>query len=162
MLVPFQQNFIEIVREQPYKRVLTVMATSSMHLREFSVRSRSQVIPVAHHVYRAMVHVAESNLPLEMDLEALSDVETVERMTPPPVAYYYEYAHAGLKGNMEFSGSYCWAEELLKLEQSLLGKEQGMIGDPVFIPLFRVPMQLIHSSREKTDGESNPDTDTPN
>jgi hypothetical protein len=63
---------------------------------------------------------------------------------------------------MEFSGSYCWAEELLKLEQSLLGREQGMIGDPVFIPLFRVPMQLIHSSREKTDGESNPDTDTPN
>lgn len=159
MLFQFQESFVEIVRERPYNNVLTVMASSPKSLREFYVRTPSHVLPVAHHVYKMMIHISESNLPFDVDPTVLAKLEVVARLTATPVSYYYEYAHPDLSGNMTFSGSYCWAEQLEKIEKSIAVDIEDMIGDPLFIPLFRVPMQLIHASNKNQDGNSATDTD---
>jgi hypothetical protein len=158
MLFQFQESFVEIVRERPYKDVLTVMATTPRSLREFYVRTPSHVLPVAHHIYKVMIHISESNLPLDVEPELLQELEVVDRLTAAPVSYYYEYAHPDLSGNMSFSGSYCWAGELSDIEKTLVTEIEDMIGDPLFIPLFRVPMQLIHASNKTQDGNSATDS----
>ena len=160
MLFQFQESFVEIVRERPYNNVLTVMASSPKSLREFYVRTPSHVLPVAHHVYKMMIHISESNLPFDLDPTVLAELEVVDRLTAAPVSYYYEYAHPDLSGNMTFSGSYCWAEQLEEIEKSIAVDVEDMIGDPLFIPLFRVPMQLIHASNKNQDGNSATDTTT--
>jgi hypothetical protein len=159
MLFQFQESFVEIVRERPYNNVLTVMASSPKSLREFYVRTPSHVLPVAHHVYKMMIHISESNLPFDVDPTVLAELEVVDRLTAAPVSYYYEYAHPDLSGDMTFSGSYCWAEQLEQIEKSIAADIEDMIGDPLFIPLFRVPMQLIHVSNKHKDGNSATDSD---
>lgn len=159
MLFQFQESFVEIVRERPYNNVLTVMASSPKSLREFYVRTPSHVLPVAHHVYKMMIHISESNLPFDLDPTVLAELEVVDRLTAAPVSYYYEYAHPDLSGNMTFSGSYCWAEQLEEIEKSIAVDVEDLIGDPLFIPLFRVPMQLIHASNKNQDGNSATDSD---
>lgn len=159
MLFQFQESFVEIVRERPYNNVLTVMASSPKSLREFYVRTPSHVLPVAHHVYKMMIHISESNLPFDLDPTVLAELEVVDRLTAAPVSYYYEYAHPDLSGNMTFSGSYCWAEQLEEIEKSIAVDVEDIIGDPLFIPLFRVPMQLIHASNKNQDGNSATDSD---
>jgi hypothetical protein len=159
MLFQFQESFVEIVRERPYKDVLTVMATSPRSLREFYVRTPSHVLPVAHHIYKWMIHISESNLPFDVGAELLKELEVADRLTAAPVSYYYEYAHPDVSGNMTFSGSYCWADELSTIEKSLASEIKDMIGEPLFIPLFRVPMQLIHASNKQQGGNSATDSD---
>ena len=159
MLFQFQESFVEIVRERPYNNVLTVMASSPKSLREFYVRTPSHVLPVAHHVYKMMIHISESNLPFDLDPTVLAELEVVDRLTAAPVSYYYEYAHPDLSGNMTFSGSYCWAEQLEEIEKSIAVDVEDLIGDPLFIPLFRVPMQLIHASNKNQDGNSATDSE---
>jgi len=159
MLFQLQESFVEIVRERPYKDVLTVMATTPRSLREFYVRTPSHVLPVAHHIYKVMIHISESNLPLDVEPDLLQELEVVDRLTAAPVSYYYEYAHPDLSGNMTFSGSYCWADELSDIEKTLATEIEDMIGNPLFIPLFRVPMQLIQASNNTKDGNSATDSD---
>lgn len=159
MLFQFQESFVEIVRERPYNNVLTVMSSNPKSLREFYVRTPSHVLPVAHHVYKMMIHISESNLPFDVDPTVLAELEVVDRLTAAPVSYYYEYAHPDLSGNMTFSGSYCWAEQLEEIEKSIAADVEDMIGDPLFIPLFRVPMQLIHASNKNQHGNSATDSD---
>jgi len=158
MLFQFQESFIEIVRERPYKNVLTVMATNARSLKEFYTRTPSHLLPATHHIYKLMLHISESNLPFGVMPEVLAEIEVVERLTAAPVSYYYEYAHPDLSGKMTFSGSYCWADELSDVEKSLLENTEDMIGEPLFIPLFRVPMQLIQASNRQQGGESATDT----
>jgi hypothetical protein len=162
MIFQFQESFVEIVRERPYKNVLTVMATTPRSLREFYVRTPSNVLPVTHHIYKAMIHISDSHLPFDVSPELLENVEVVERLTAPPISYYCEYAHPDLSQNMTFSGRYCWADELLRVETALRANTSDMIGEPLFIPLFRVPMQLIQASNKHTKGDSAPEQDTPN
>jgi hypothetical protein len=159
MLFHFQESLIEVVRERPYERLLTVMATNPRSLKEFYVRTPSQIVPVANHTYKLLIHISETNLPFFIEPEALAEIEVVERLTPEPVAYYCEYAHPNSEGNMTFSGRYCWAEELFLVENSLLANHEDMLGKPLFIPLFRVPMQLIHASNKQQNGDSATDSD---
>lgn len=153
MLFHFQESFIEIVRERPYERLLTVMATNPRSLKEFYVRTPSQIVPVANHTFKLLIHISETNLPFFIEPEALAELEVVDRLTASPVSYYYECAHPDLSGNMKFSGRYCWAEQLLEIEKSIAADVEDMIGDPLFIPLFRVPMQLIHASNKLQNGD---------
>jgi hypothetical protein len=162
MLFQYQDQLVEVVKERPYNKVLTVMATNLAVLKDFHVRTASRVMPSTHYIYRWMIHISESNLPFDVEQETLDQIEVVDRITTEPISYRYDYSHADLQSNMTFAGGYCWANEKELVEASLYLETVGMIGEPLFMPLFRVPMQLIHSSREKTDGESNPDTDTPN
>ena len=155
MLFTFQSSFVEIVRERPYKNVLTVMATNPTVLREFYVRTPSRVMPVAHHFYRLMIHIADTNLPIDVDPEVLAQIEVVERLTAEPISYYYEYAHPNISKEMTFSGSYCWADELEDVEKSLFMDVEDMIGDPLFIPLFRLPASLILPGRGKPEQDNN-------
>ena len=159
MLFQFQESFVEIVRERPYNNVLTVMASSPKSLREFYVRTPSHVVPVAHHVYKMIIHISESNMPFDLDPTVLAELEVVDRLTAAPVSYYYEYAHPDMSGNMTFLGSYCWAEQLEEIEKSIAVDVEDMIGDPLFIPLFRVPMQLIRASNKNNEGNSATDSD---
>jgi len=162
MLLQYQDQLVEIVREKPYAKVLTVMATNLAILKDFYVRTPSRVMASTHYIYRWMIHISEDNLPLDVNRETLDQIEVVERITTEPISFRYDYAHADAQSNMTFAGGYCWANEKDLVEASLYSESIGMIGEPLFIPLFRVPMQLIHTSREQADGESNPDTDTPN
>ena len=104
MLFQIEESFVEIVREHQYKNVLTVMSTTPKGLREFYVRTPSNILPVAHHIYKLMIHIADSNLPFDVEPEVLAKVEVTDRLTPEPVSYYYEYAHPDLEGKMSFLG----------------------------------------------------------
>lgn len=154
MLFHFQESSIEIVRERPYERLLTVMATKSRTLKEFFVRTPSQIVPVAKQTYKLILHISETNLPFFIEPETLAAIEVVERLTPEPAAYYCELAHPNSEGNLTFSGRFCWEEELHIVEDSLLANNEDMLGEPLFVPLFKVPMQLIHASNKQQNGDS--------
>ena len=98
-------------------------------------------------------------MPFDLDPTVLAELEVVDRLTAAPVSYYYEYAHPDMSGNMTFLGSYCWAEQLEEIEKSIAVDVEDMIGDPLFIPLFRVPMQLIRASNKNNEGNSATDSD---
>jgi hypothetical protein len=102
-----------------------------------------------------MIHIADTNLPIGLDPEVLAQIEVVERLTAEPISYYYEYAHPNFSKGMTFSGSYCWADELEDVEKSLFMDAEDMIGDPLFIPLFRLPASLILPGRGKPEQDNN-------
>lgn len=158
MLFLVNENFIEIVRERPYKGVLTLMASNQLALKEFMYRTPSKLMPVVHPVNRWMLHVSERNLGLDISAETMAELEQVERLTAEPINYFYQYAYLDHEGKVALSSGYCWADELDQILQNVESTESDLIGDVTCIPLFRVSRALINPSRSDNPDSEHPDS----
>jgi hypothetical protein len=158
MLFLLNENFIEIVRERPYRNVLTLMASNQVALKEFMHKTPSKLLPIVHPLNRWMIHISERNLGLEISAEILAEIEQVDRLTAEPINYFCQYAYLDSEGKVARGSSYCWSEELDQTVQLLESSELDLIGDVTCIPLFRVSRALISPNRQANPGSEHPDS----
>ena len=157
MLYLYEDHLVELVREKPYSNIVTVMVTNRDALALLAKYSKTRATAISHYLYRGAVHIADNSLPLELSDEQLDAIEVVDRVTPEPVAFYYEY-DVKIDGEYALEYGYCWAEEAESRLLSIQEDIEDLRSEPVFFPLFRIPRQLVSVNRTNTSGNSGDET----
>lgn len=143
MLIPFENDFVDVIREQGYRDLLTVRSSSPAALKRFEGLTMSTVIQVPHHIYTNILHVSEEAMRIEYPQLKFHEVEKYQRLTPAPIAFVYEWAIDHGDENLEGCYSYCWADEVDATWSDLHHGEEEIAGEPRFYPLFYIPSELV-------------------
>lgn len=143
MLYQLGDSFVDVVREKPYEALLTVRASSAEALDRFKDMTLGEIVQVPHHIYTHMVHVPTPVLETELDWKDLRQVEEVERLTPEPVAFGYEYAHEDEDGKAWGEYGFCWPDEIESVKYDLQTCDKNILGEPAFMPIFYIPSELV-------------------
>ena len=143
MLYKIEDDYYDVVRERPYKDLLTVRASSKKQLKRFADSTLGEIVQVPHHIYTHMVHVPLPVLETTFDWKDLRHVEVLDRLTPEPVAFAYEYAEEDEDGKVWGEYGFCWPDEIESTTDSLFSSEKNILGDPAFMPLFYIPSELV-------------------
>lgn len=152
MLFDFDGSLVDIVKERPYKGIYTVRAASGRALRKFRKSSGGEMIKVPHHLYPFLIHIGEYSLPYKIPLAIQADIEVVERLTPEPACFLYEYAYE-VEGKLHGDYGYCWPDEIEYTTDRLMYREDPIEGEPIFMPIFRIPGELIGAPLKFPEGE---------
>jgi hypothetical protein len=102
----------------------------------------SEILTVPHHIYKHLLHVPKPVLEAKLDWKDLKNVEQLERLTPEPAAFAYEYAVEHEDGTVSGEYWFCWPHEIEGVKEGLLGSDQNILGEPSFISLFYIPAEL--------------------
>jgi hypothetical protein len=153
MLFNFDGKMVDIVREAPYKGVYTVRASSGRALRKFRQSSPADMVRVPHHLYPFIIHIDMNSCPLRISAFDFKKVEVVDRLTPEPVCFVYDYAYYDEEGQIQGDYDYCWPQEKDQVFQNLLSSEKDMVSEPAFLPLFRIPRELVGAPYIPMSGE---------
>ena len=143
MLYQIDNSFVDVVHETPYVDLLTVRASSEEDLKAFTGMTMGEVLTVPHHIYKFILHVPKPVLEVKLDWKDLKNVEQVDRLTPEPAAFAYEYAVEHDDGTLRGEYWYCWPHEIEGVKESLLVSEQNILGEATFVPLFYIPNELV-------------------
>ena len=142
MLYEIDGNFVDVVRESPYPDVLTIRASSTAALDKFTGMTVGDVLTVPHHIYQHILHVAKASLETKLHWKDLSNVEVLDRLTPEPAGFCYDYATEDEEGNLIGHYSYCWPHEIEEERNRLMHGEEPVAVEPTFIPVFYLPREL--------------------
>ena len=143
MLVAFENDFVDVIREAGYCDLLTLRSSSKKALKRFEGHTSSTILRVPHHIYTHILHVSEDSMRIENPTLDFSMVEKYQRLTPAPIAYAYDWAIDHGEGNLEGCYWFCWADEVDAVRAALLHGEDEIAGDPRFFPLFYIPNELV-------------------
>jgi hypothetical protein len=143
MLILFENDFVDVIREKGYRDLLTLRSSSVEALKRFDPLSMSTFLEVPHHIYTNILHVSVEAMQIEYPYLKFDDVETFQRLTPAPVSYVYEWAINHGDEDLESVYAYCWAEEVEESRKALLYGEAELAGSPRFYPLFFIPNELV-------------------
>ena len=142
MLYQLGDSFVDIVKEASYKGVLTIRASSEDALKSFTGLTSGRIVQVPHHIYTHIIHIPADVIGREFDWKDLRNVEMVERLTPEPTAFVYDYAYTEEDGSVTGDYWFCWPNEVDDVNHVLFTGEKEILGDPIFIPLFYIPREL--------------------
>lgn len=143
MLFTTEFGMVEIVKEIPYPGVFTILASDAETLKEFTKCTLAEIQMVPHHIYTHIIHVPEDNMLSSFDWKNLRAVESVERLTPLPAAYVYEYVwQTDEEEDLSVEYSYCWPHQVDQVRESILQSDKAIEGGIAFMPVFRVPREL--------------------
>ena len=145
MLFNFDGKMVDIVREEPYKSVYTIRASSGRTLRKFRQSSSGEMIKVPHHLYPYLIHIDMDTCPLRVSALDFKKIEIIPRLTPEPACFVYEYAFTDDEGHLHGDYGYCWPGEIEHIYQNLLSSEKELVSEPTFLPLFRIPGELVNA-----------------
>ena len=143
ILYQIDDHFVDVVREMPYPGIMTVRASSEEALAPFKDMTLGEIVQVPHHIYTHIVHVPTPVLETTFDWKDLSKTEFVERLTPEPAAFGYEYAWDDEDGKAWGEYGFCWPHEIQSTMKNILEGERNILGDPAFMPLFYIPRELV-------------------
>ena len=143
MLIPIENDFVDVIREQGYRNLLTLRASSAEALEKFDGLTMAVPLQVPHHIYDHILHVSEEAMRMSYPSINFRDVEKFQRLTPAPVAYVYEWAIDHGDNNIEGCYAYCWAEEADATWSDLEYSEGELAGEPRFYPIFFIPDELV-------------------
>lgn len=144
MLYQLGDSFVDIVVETPYKNVLTIRASSEEQLKTFQNMTPS-ILQVPHHIYTHIIHIPVDVIGREFNWKDISKVEQVDRLTPEPAAFVYDFAYEEEDGKVVGDYGYCWPGETEEVTNSLITGERELLGDPTFLPVFHIPRELSGS-----------------
>jgi hypothetical protein len=102
---------------------------------------------------RLIIHVDMDSCPLRISAFDFKKVEVVDRLTPEPVCFVYDYAYYDEEGQIQGDYDYCWPQEKDQVFQNLLSSEKDMVSEPAFLPLFRIPRELVGAPYIPMSGE---------
>jgi hypothetical protein len=153
MLFNFGDHFVDVVRERPYREVLTVRASTPKALKQFRGVSSADVVKVPHHLYPYIIHVHEDSSPLNISYPTASSIEVVDRLTPEPACFIYEYCYVPEQGDYIGDYGYCWPDEVESTTEYLMSGERELVGEPIFLPLFRIPGELVSAPIKILEGD---------
>jgi len=143
LLVAFENDFVDVIREAGYRDLLTLRSSSKKALKRFEGHTSSTILRVPHHIYTHILHVSEDSMRIENPTLDFSKVEKYQRLTPAPVAYAYEWAIDHGEENLEGCYWFCWADEVDDVRDALMHGEDEIVGEPRFFPLFYIPNELV-------------------
>lgn len=143
MLIYVDGVYLDVVRERPYKQVLTVRAADRVSLRKVASCTSSEIVQVPHPYYPFIVHIDEYVLPINYHYSHNKDVEVLDRLTPEPVCFVYEYAYEELDGSITGEYGYCYPDQVQDTSDYLMSQERQPMSEPVFLPLFYFPGELV-------------------
>ena len=156
MLYIYENHLVDIVREKPYSNLVTVLVTNPESLRAFAKFSPVRPTAISHYLYRGAIHLSEDRLPLTLSREQFEELDEVDRITPEPVAFLFEYEVSTESGVSRERG-YCWADDQDAQYQSLLDKTPNLLSEVTLYPLFRIPTALLATHTKSEIGYADPD-----
>lgn len=143
MLYQIDNDYYDVVQERPYKDLLTVRASSKEQLERFANSTMSEIVQVPHHIYTHIIHIPLPVLETTFNWKDLRQVEVLDRLTPEPVAFGYEYAEEEEDGKVRGDYGFCWPDEIEETTHSLFASDKNILGEPTFMPLFYIPNELV-------------------
>lgn len=146
MLFILENAFVDIVREDVYTGVLTLRSADRSALKSLRRYTGANIIRVPDQFYPWALHVPQDNLHLDIRATDLKNIETLSSITPPPVAYFYDFCVQNEDGELEGDYGYCWPHEIKSVTESLMYRENPAFTEPIFLPLFRIPSELLTNS----------------
>lgn len=152
MLFNFEDQLVDVVIENAYKNVFTVRASTAVALKPFRRSSIAEMVQVPHHLYPYLIHVDMDASPLRVSAFDYKNIEKLERLTPEPACFVYEYAYSTGDGETVGDYGYCWTNEIESVTNNLMADEKELLGDPVFLPLFKIPGELVSAPIRIMDG----------
>jgi hypothetical protein len=154
MLFNFEDQLVDVVIEKPYKNVFTIRASTSKALKSFRESSIAEMVKVPHHLYPYLIHIDMDSSPLRVSAFDYKKIEKLDRLTPEPACFVYEYAYSTDEGQVSGDYGYCWPDEIDWVTNNLMTSEKELLGDPVFLPLFIIPGELVGSPIRIVDGST--------
>ena len=154
MLFFYEGEFVEVIRENAYKSVLTICSNNAELLAAMTSKSGTMAEPVELHNqnHKWALHVPDDR---SIDiLEGISwrDIEKVDRITGEPLAYAYDYILESeankTEGTRFVDYGYCWPEEIERTRASLFECDDPADGDVIFVPIWTTPNELTGAPRE--------------
>jgi hypothetical protein len=137
MLFLAENDFFDVVREEQFKDVVTVSASSPLALAKFRPHSEGMIIVNKDDmVFPFMVHVTAGSAAYLLQTTRVFGAETVQQISPPAVAFCFRGTHSETQ---DPTGGYCWPDEVDDVYFALTDLE-----DISFYPLFEVPSDLEH------------------
>lgn len=153
MLVSVDGTYVDVVREAPYTRVITVRASDPESLARFASSTCAEVIQVPHPYYPYMIHIDEYVIPLKLHYTQEKEIEVVDRLTPEPVCFVYEYAYEEDDGTFTGEYGYCYPNEVQSTTDYLMSQEKQPVNEPVFLPIFYFPGELVGAPIKFADSD---------
>ena len=146
MLFFVDGNLLDIVRENSYVDVLTVRSSNREALKPLTKFTGGRITRVPDLYYPWILHLPKFNTHIDIHFRYFSDTELVERLTPEPLAYFYDFCFENEEGDLIGDFGYCWPHEITETIQDVRHRERPALDVPTFIPLFYMPQELIASS----------------
>lgn len=161
MLFLYQDHLVDVVHETSYPSLMTARASSEDALIQLIGTTSSEIVKVPHHLYPFIVHVHEDQFPIVLSHQLSKAIEQVDRLTPEPACFIYEYCYESEDETNIGDYGYCWPDEVDSTKDYLMTGDKNLIGEPVFLPLFRIPGELVNAPTSlegffNTSGDEDP------
>ena len=146
MLFLVDDNLLDIVRENTYVDVLTVRSSNREALKPLTRYTGGGIVRVADPIFPWIIHVPKGNTHLDIQYRTLCDSELINRITPEPQAYFFDYCYEDESGELVGDYGYCWPSEIAGVVKNLTQREYPVLDTPTFITLFYLPKELLAAS----------------
>jgi hypothetical protein len=148
MLFLVEGEFIEVLRENTYEGIYTFCAPKAEALEAVARQTIGEVIELHGQNHKFAVHVPEDRSNDLIKDSRLTEVDVVNPLTGPPVAYGFDYVRESeMQKDGALSGDYgyCWPEEIEQVKERLYTAEDPADGEVYFVPLWEIPEELKKS-----------------
>lgn len=165
MLFLYDDQFVEAVRENCYEGVITFCSSDLGALGKIVDASGTMGEPVQLHnqPFAWAIHVPEDRTYGVVSVKFHSQIEKVDRLTGPALAYAYDYLPLSESekddGDRWGEYGYCWPDELGAEQAYLYGKENPPDSEVIFIPIWTLPADLTGAPRNSIDADENEDSE---
>jgi len=160
MLFFIDGDFIEVVRETCYKGILTFCSTSRKALLALDGSTMAEPVRLLGQNHKWALHIPENQAPNFLSKLKPSSIESVDRVTGPPLAFAYDFV---VESSLHTDGpaygdyGYCWPEEIESTERWLFEREDPASDGVCFVPIWTTPDELTGAPRAKLEFETDED-----
>lgn len=139
------KTLVDVVREDGYADLYTFRASRVEDLAFLAGSFCSEPIAVQDENFPFISHVPSFGSPLSLWGAQWGQIETVDRLTPPPVCFEYSYAYESEDGTLNGEYGFCWPNEVEVVRERLRTMEynQPINGDVDFLPRFTLSRELL-------------------
>lgn len=142
MLFYVDGEFLDVFRESCYDGVMTVCASSKEVLHKLKSCTRGLPVQLVGQNHQWALHV-----PISQSLDFMGDIrfedlDIVERITGPAVAYVYEFLRESTmsKPGLHLNEvGYCWPDQIPAVIQNLFQSDDPAEDGVYFVPFFVTP-----------------------
>jgi hypothetical protein len=163
MLFLLENEFVEILRETCYKEVLTICSDNLELVQRLANTGGTMAEPVELHnaSHKWAIHVPEDRMNSLISFTQQREVEKVDRLTAPALAFAYDYLPLSESekddGKRYGEYGYCWPEEIEATRDSLMNREDPADSEVIFVPIWTLPADLTGAPRVWADLDSDDD-----
>ena len=163
MLFLYENDFLEVLRENCYPGVYTFCADDAGVLNRLSNGTGTMAEPVQllNHTFAWALHIPDDRVFDVLKNVRHSDIEVVDRITAPALAFAYDYitvSESEKEDGQRFGDyGYCWPEEIEATRSREMNSEDPPTDELIFVPIWTLPAELTGAPRVWADLEGDDD-----